>query len=204
MKHKTRETWLQAAVELCRPLFDNGGMTLPDVQVSCGWPSKSALARKRRRIGECWDVSCAADKLHHVFISPCLSEVASPDGVLATLVHELGHAAVGIPAGHRAPFKKMMKAVGLAGKATATIAGPELLVKLETIAKTLGDYPHGRLDRNASSAPKTQGTRLLKCECDECGYTVRVTKKWLEFGTPICPCNEKPMTAAEHGEGGDE
>lgn len=37
-------------------------------------------------------------------------------------------------------------------------------------------------------------TRLLKAECLDCGYTVRVTNKWLAGkGAPICPCNLKPM-----------
>jgi hypothetical protein len=44
--------------------------------------------------------------------------------------------------------------------------------------------------------PSNWSTRLLKAECEECGYTVRVTKKWLEAkGAPICPCNMKPMVA---------
>lgn len=32
-----------------------------------------------------------------------------------------------------------------------------------------------------------QTTRLLKCQCDICGYTVRVTRKWLDIGAPHCP-----------------
>jgi hypothetical protein len=50
--------------------------------------------------------------------------------------------------------------------------------------------------KNANGDKKPQGTRLLKAECGECGYTVRVTKKWLEAkGAPICPCNMTPMVA---------
>lgn len=33
---------------------------------------------------------------------------------------------------------------------------------------------------------KKQGTRLLKAECEKCGYTVRVTKTWLAVGMPAC------------------
>jgi hypothetical protein len=30
--------------------------------------------------------------------------------------------------------------------------------------------------------------RLLKCECEACGYTVRTACKWLEtVGPPLCP-----------------
>ena len=50
--------------------------------------------------------------------------------------------------------------------------------------------------KNANGDKKPGGTRLLKAECGECGYTVRVTKKWLEAkGAPICPCNMKAMVA---------
>jgi hypothetical protein len=50
--------------------------------------------------------------------------------------------------------------------------------------------------KNANGDKKPQSTRLLKAECGECGYTVRVTKKWLEAkGAPICPCSMKAMTA---------
>ena len=30
-------------------------------------------------------------------------------------------------------------------------------------------------------------TRLLKCRCPACGYTVRVTRKWLKVAVPSCP-----------------
>jgi hypothetical protein len=48
-----------------------------------------------------------------------------------------------------------------------------------------------------SAEPKggKPGSRLLKCECPECGYVVRTTAKWLAVGTPTCPCG-KEMEAA--------
>lgn len=39
-----------------------------------------------------------------------------------------------------------------------------------------------------------QSTRLIKAYCDECGYTVRVTRKWIRVAFPICPLHQgKPM-----------
>ena len=32
-----------------------------------------------------------------------------------------------------------------------------------------------------------QTTRMLKCECPACGYTVRTTRKWLDIAVPTCP-----------------
>jgi hypothetical protein len=40
---------------------------------------------------------------------------------------------------------------------------------------------------------KKQSTRMVKCECPDCGYIVRTTRKWLEEGAPICPCNKREM-----------
>ena len=52
-----REEWLQELIDRLRPTFDRIGSTLPEkIRVSCGFPSKSALANKARRIGECWGV----------------------------------------------------------------------------------------------------------------------------------------------------
>jgi hypothetical protein len=35
---------------------------------------------------------------------------------------------------------------------------------------------------------KKQSTRMLKLECDECGYVVRTTQKWINVGVPVCHC----------------
>jgi hypothetical protein len=53
---------------------------------------------------------------------------------------------------------------------------------------------------------KKQGTRLIKCECPECGYIARVTAKWLdEAGAPICPTDQISMGGEDEDEGeGDE
>ena len=41
---------------------------------------------------------------------------------------------------------------------------------------------------------KPQGTRLLKTFCKTCGYTCRVTKRWIDkAGTPICPTCKTSM-----------
>lgn len=39
----------------------------------------------------------------------------------------------------------------------------------------------------SSNQKKKQTTRLKKAECSQCGYTVRLTQKWLEVGPPGCP-----------------
>ena len=181
-----RETWLQQAVIEMTPLFASHGYTIPQIRVSCGFPSRSGLANRNRRIGECWATECATDSRSQIFISPTLADTVS---VLATLVHEVVHAVVGLKAKHGKAFKQCAVAVGLTGKMTSTTATDALKA---TFAKWgLGDYPHAGL---SSMTRAKQSTRLVKCQCGECGYVVRTTAKWLEqSGPPLCPCNNAPM-----------
>lgn len=190
--YKTREEYLLEAVKLTSPLFQKVSKEVPSLRVSVGFPSRGALSRSKRVIGQCWGAEASADGVAQIFISPLLDEVASEQGVLPTLVHEVVHAVVGVKAKHGTAFRRVAVAVGLTGKMTVTIAGEELLEELAKIHDKLGKYPHVKLDPSLNPVKK-QGTRLIKCECHahvdegECGYTVRTTKKWLEVGVPHCP-----------------
>ena len=171
------------------------------IRVSCGFPSKSALANKARRIGECWGIEASDDASFQVFISPVLKDGIE---VTATLVHELVHTAVGIGCKHRGAFPKVAKAIGLEGKMTETVAGEALIARLKTLIEQLGEYPHARLV--SSNRPKTQTTRMRKVTCKDCECVVRMTRKWLDdAGAPTCGCGgEMVEEACEDEEGGDE
>jgi hypothetical protein len=183
----TREFWLTKLTARLRPVFEAAGYTLPEkIRSSCGFPSRSALATKARRVGEAWSCELSADSFFETFVSPLVSDGLE---VAAIQVHELVHVAVGLKCGHRGKFSKCAKALGLVGKMKVTEAGEELKVRLQTIIDVLGPYPHAKLMK--SNAPPKQGTRMLKIECPLCGYTCRSTKKWLEVGVPTCPCGTK-------------
>ena len=185
-----REQWLTDMIGKLRPMFKDASAPLPDnIRVTCGWPSRCALSAKKRRIGECWPTQASADQTHEILISPAISEGTE---VAAVLVHELIHVAVGTAAGHRAPFSRLAKTIGLVKPWTATVAGPELTTRLNVLITT--PYPHAKLDARQSGRKK-DGTRLLKLECPDCGYTVRTTAKWIEIGYPTCPCGTE-MTRA--------
>lgn len=79
----------------------------------------------------------------------------------------------------------------------STSVGEALAARLAPTLDLLGPYPHAAVTPSAttSAAPK-QGTRMLKCECPACGYTVRTTRKWLDLGEPLCPVHERPMPEA--------
>lgn len=188
--HQTRESWLTAAVEALRPFFAPIG-EIPPYRVTCGFPSKSATARKNRRLGECWPASASAANVNEIFISPVVSDRIE---VLAILTHEVAHAVVGLEHGHKGPFKRAVKLLHLEGKPSSTKAGDQFKLQVaESILRHMGDYPHGTL--TPSSQEKKQSTRMLKCVCPDCGYTVRTTSKWLDdVGPPLCPDGRIPMT----------
>lgn len=186
-----------------RPWFESLGSPLPDrIRVSCGFTS-----RPRRALGQCWADWVSRDNSWEIFIAPLLD---SPVEVLAVLVHELVHAAVGIAAGHRGPFKHLALALGLVGPMRSTTAGPELTERLNALSSLLGPYPHAELNPFArgpkspagtppqpSTGPRPEtGSRLKRISCPRCGYVVRTSRKWIAVGLPTCPCGT-PMEVTD-------
>lgn len=180
----TREQWLLKAVDHFRSgLFRDHGAEIPEVRVSVGFPGKNA----RKVVGVYYKTTACLDGIPQIYISPVHRD---PVAALDTLVHELVHACRP-DAGHGKDFRKLALAVGLQGPMRSASAGPELKERLNTLAQELGEFPHAGINL---ADRKKQTTRLNKAECRECGYTVRVTAKWLEsIGAPLCPCNGEAM-----------
>lgn len=188
-----REEWLNEAArrihERYRKAFDDhfaqlGHSRLERLLVSTGFPSSGGLTKV---IGQCWKaVTSESGEHHQIFINPRLGDVVE---VVATLAHEMVHAADDCESKHRGPFARCVRDLGLEGKATATVAGDEFAEFARGLEKEIGPYPHQRL--RPLPTEKKQTTRMLKLEADCCGYVVRTTKKWLEVGTPSCPCGNE-------------
>lgn len=179
-----REDWLNRAMPMIREHFAGAGFEVPEkIRLTCGFPSKMGMGRKKRRIGECWDSSCTTDGYHLIFISPVLGD---PIKVLGTQVHEVVHAAVGTKHGHKAPFSKAAKAVGLIKPWTSTKESDDLVERINRWIKGLGPYPHGALDPKVMERETEKG-RMLLMEC-ECGLKIRTTQKWLDRFGPKWPC----------------
>jgi hypothetical protein len=180
-----RQRWLELAVEALRARFAGAGYLVPErIRVSIGWPKRAASCGA---IGECWATGASSDHHNELFVSPQLTEGAR---ILDVLAHELVHATVGTEAGHRKLFRDCALRIGLQGPMRATTAGPEFTTWTQTLFKRIGPYPAGFL----IDTPK-QKARMLKCECLTCGYTVRITRKWLTLaGPPICPTDKVQMT----------
>lgn len=107
----------------------------------------------------------------------------------AVLVHELIHSALPDDVQHDGPYKAAHRALGLIDKPTTCVPGAALKIELAALVKKLGPYPHSKI-KTGVRRTKVQTTRLLKAACPECGYTVRVTAKWVAVGLPTCPCGE--------------
>ena len=195
--HEFREAWLQAAVAALVPLFVAADLEVPPVRISVGFPG--GRGRKDSVIGQCWSSHASADKVHQIFIHPVLDDV---EQILGVIMHELVHAIDDCESGHKGPFVKMIRALGLAGKPTATTVGEELAEELKPLAEALGEYPHAILATmgpGGADGPKKQSTRMLKVVCaEQSGYVVRMTRKWLdEVGAPVCPCHDERMEEAD-------
>lgn len=179
---KNRETWLNEFTRRARPMFKELGHPIPDnVRMAVGYTS---AGHRGKRIGECWSSECSADKSFEIFIKPSLADARRVAGVLT---HELIHAAVGIKEGHGKVFGKMARGLGLEGKLTATTEGPDFDKWAGPIIEKLGPIPHAALTGGQGTGPKKQTTRLLKCECDDCGFTFRASKQWALSCDMRCP-----------------
>jgi len=176
---KTREEWLQAFTTEARKVFLDAGYVVPDVRVSIGFTSHGA---KGKRIGECWVPEASEDQTPEIFITPAIGDA---ERIADVHTHELIHA-TGIR-GHKADFVRCMKAVGLEGKPTATTAGDKWREWALPIIEKLGPLPHAALSSEMGGAKK-QTTRMIKCECEQCGFTFRTSSKWLESTSELrCP-----------------
>lgn len=165
-----------------KELFDD---SMPKYRVTCGFPSTRGTISKNRTIGQCFSDEMSDDKTHELIVSMTIDDDIE---VAATLAHEMVHAVVGIEAGHRKPFRDVAIRIGLTGKMTATIAGEKFIEFVKPHLKKLGKYPHSKINYN--NPVKKQTTRMIKCECEVCGYVVRTTRSWIdEGGLPECPAH---------------
>jgi hypothetical protein len=208
-----REGWLTEFATRVAPIIESRtGLKVPmdKIRVSCSFPRTRATPNRKGgyTTGVCMHGDGHKSGLHELFINPLKANVLpvrdGDQGVGDILIHEILHASLPVKTGHKAAFARAAKAMGLEGKPTATTAGPEAIKIIESITEQIGqDYPHEALDGQWG---RKQGTRLLKVQCIDCGYTneqgngytARITMTWLEIGLPTCPCGQT-MSLVEKG-----
>jgi hypothetical protein len=212
----TREQWLLLASGLIRPLLrDRAGLSLETFRVTCGWPSRGGRGSAKKVLGEAWHRTASSDGTAEVFITPTEDD---PRRVLAILAHELTHTCLPAGEGHGPKFRAAASSLGFEAPFTVLKPTDDLWAWADKVIDALPLYPHARiLDGQAEGAPKKQSTRMIKLVCiadleveddetgeinvQDCGYTVRTTKKWIEeVGPPICPRCQVSLIA----QGGEE
>lgn len=179
-----REAWLTELAKLSEPIFS--GFKLAPYRVTCGWPVSGGVAMKKRTLGQCFCSTVSKGKVHEIFISPLLDDPAEVSG---TLLHEMGHVAAGIPAGHGSRFVKVCRHVGLTkGKPTQAMPGETLAERLSKLYAPLGQYPHTAITPVLKM--KKVSPKPVRMEC-VCGCKVSMTAKDAgEFPLPTCGCGE--------------
>lgn len=204
-----RETWLNDLAALMAPKFQELGWPVPPFRVSIGFTSSG---RAPNVGGECWHKSRSADARFEILIAPHQDDAMK---VAAILAHELTHAAAGFKHKHKGDFAKCVAALGLLRPFTSSVPGPDFIAWVTPFLAQLGPLPHARLafdgkplprdkgedgeegegeegegdgeEGGSSNQKKKQTTRMVKVTCDGCGYTARVTRKWLDtVGAPHC------------------
>jgi len=183
----TRQRWLDNAVQLAAQEFQALGYAVPELLISCGFPSTGS---RSHRVGECWPTRLCTGGLNQIFISPVLDD---PQEVLGVIFHELVHAVDDCKSGHGKAFKQIATHIGLTGKMIHAHPGEELSKKVQQMAESLGHYPHKRLLSKTSSRPARERP---SAHCPKCGYRVPMLKKFLEFGPPICPVDHVQLHPA--------
>jgi hypothetical protein len=198
-----RETWLQVITDThIRSHFAKHGYTIPEaIKYSCAYSTRGLQNRKGQKrfvAGQCIGrVNPATLEVsHEIVIVPTQADSIE---VVAILIHELTHATVGLNEGHELPFQNCAYAVGLEGKPTETEASEELKLTIAQWLEDIGEYPHEVLQANQ----RKQSTRMYKCAC-RCGYTMRISSKWIKTAMPKCPLGHGKMASEYETESGDE
>lgn len=192
MTFANRESWLHAFSDAARAHFAAAGAPLPDtIRIGVGWTSGGARAASKV-IGECYHPRAASDGVRSIIISTGAG-LPDAEAVAAVLTHELAHAALDAGIGHKAPFKRLVTALGLEGPAAATVAGDAWRLWAGPVIAMLGAYPHSTLSAG-ETGKKKQSTRQLKVECGPCSVIYRMSRATAERGLPDCGVCRSPMT----------
>lgn len=166
----TREAWLGAALHRITAGWPTQAELPENVRVSVGYPRVT-----RGRAADpvtFYSARQSSGGMIEVFVSPALGDALA-------VCRELALAAARIATGR--PAGDPERAV--------------LMARAERVAATLPPYPHDALNAvgAVSAGPGETGSRYLKTCCPSCGYSMRVTRKWLAVAMPQCPAGHGTM-----------
>lgn len=177
----TREQWLGvAAVRLSRTVRAvTGGAEPPEnIRFSVGFPKRKRGRGANSPSAGVYSIHASGEStggFREVFIAPTIGDAdAAGAAVLAALIEAATQAA-----GRRAVA---VDSAQTAAAARGALGG-------------MPEYPHDAMV-SAAHLGSASGSRLIKASCPACGYTIRLTRKWIAAGLPICPQDGTQFTVA--------
>lgn len=153
----------------------------------------------------------------HSFVEICAFGEVDAVQIAGTTLHELAHVIAGFDAGHGKGWKQACKRVGLrfcraAGQAYRMASfDPDVRMHIASLDSPIDGKPvHSAFAglfggtgrawskkakpcgasigvRGGKSRGTGSGSRLQKVFCPSCGYTTRITGKWISIAVPDCP-----------------
>lgn len=230
-KKMNRETWLNQMAVLMAPRFTELGYTIPKFRVAVGWTSAGKTSKIG---GECWHSSNSADKVFEILVAPILDDSMEVAAVLAhELTHAAagfkhGHKgdfakcmqALGMmrPMTASVPGDQFKAWVNPFLAQLGNIPHAKIMLRPERQPRVDqgddGDQEEAAEDEGGSSnQKKKQTTRMLKATCktkkgcdteEECGYTVRLSKKWAVKLGACCPVHGAMEVPGADEAGGED
>lgn len=198
MKNSQRVAFYEAAYDRIRAEILTEAP--PAVTITVGFPSKKRSG-KNMTIGEC-AYDCIKD--HGEGFGGenliTLHPIVGDDIVraLATLLHEMIHAALEPGVGHKKPFQVVCKRVGLLKPWTATEPDADLQNRLRGIAldveADLGYLPTGVYVPPPAPAPRKTTIVKVACACED-GVTISLSQKKYERTRLLCGICGSPYHA---------
>ena len=211
-----RETWLNEMAQRMAPRFEELGFKLPPFRVAVGFTS---AGKSKKVGGECWHSSKSEDRRFEILISPIQAESVKVACTLAHELthaavgfkhkHKGDFAKVMKALGAQGPMTATVPGPAFEEWVAPFVAelGPLPHARLtwgeqrSPVPGEGGEEGDGEDEGGSSNARPKQSTRMLKACCkwsklagvngeqEECGYTVRLTKKWAESMGAMCPAH---------------
>lgn len=183
MSRPAREQWLYDAAELVKPILKKRtGLEVGAIRIGVGDLGKSHQGVTFPRMyAPDGTVEITVSMREHVEQTPSKK-------ILGILIHEMIHAA-GIM-NHRRGFAKAGQQMELTGSRPTYygLDAEHVPEYAKAILEKIGEYP-APLMRVPKRGQKKQTTRMLKFQCEKCGFLMRTTAKWKPFAN-MCPSLE--------------
>ena len=180
-----REQWLKTLADTAVPRISSSLELSTEelsLKLSCGFP---AQAGKRNKVSASLVPPTASDDFNaEIFVTPELSEKRKVAQAVLPLL-------VAVVTGDYKQRRIYRDAVRRLGLNTAELPAWAL-----SIADSMPAYPHASITLEETAK---QSTRLIKVEClntEHDAYIARLSRKALEFGTPVCPCGQSMRVSA--------